>query len=503
MGEEVELKLDLAGGAGADIRTLPLLAGTAPAVLPQFAIYYDTSAGKLARAGVSLRVRRSAGRWIQTVKRTLPGEGLLQRGEWEWEVADEQPDVAKLGELSFDLDGTIPKLARKLEPVLRTEIQRTSWLVERNGSHVQVDLDLGQLTSGDRSTPVAEVEFELIEGSRQALTDLAREVAGCLPVRLGVLSKADRGAALREGRLGAPRKAEPVRVTADMRAADALSAIGQACLKHYRQNEDVVLALRQPEALHQARVALRRLRAAFTLFKPVIAADTAYPALRSELRWFTAQLGDARDLDVYLKRDLPEEELQAVSRAREQAYDRVIEAMNDARSRLLVIDLAGWLALGSWRGESRAVRPITPFAAKRLDRLWGAVEPTGRRLEQMGEEERHRLRIEVKKMRYAVEFFTDLYRPSKAKKHFVASIEALQEALGLLNDIATARTLTAATASDAPQEQADRLSHLRVAEQALARLGRAGPFWRSGGEGRSREPRRQVEPSDEGSLISE
>lgn len=496
MSEEVELKLDLAGTADADVRTLPCLAGTAPAVLPQFAIYYDTPGGKLARAGVSLRVRRSADRWIQTVKRTSPSEGLFQRGEWEWEVPDERPDLARLEDLPFDLDGTLAKLARKLEAVLRTEIERTSWMLERDGNRLQVDLDRGQLSSGDRSAPVAEVEFELLDGSPATLTDVGREVAACLPARLGVLSKADRGAALRDGKLGAPRKADPVRVTADMRVADAFATIGQACLRHYRQNEDVVLAERQPEALHQARVALRRLRAAFALFKPVIAKDDAYPALRAELRWFTAQLGDARNLDVYLKRDLPDEERQAMSLAREQAYDRVLDAMNQARSRLLVIELAGWLALGSWRGGRRAERPIPSFAGKRLDRLWGAVEPTGRNLEQMDEEERHRLRIEVKKMRYAAEFFTDLYPSSKAKKQFVAAIEDLQESLGLLNDIATARTLTSASDAVAAQEQATDLPHLQDAEGALARVSKAGPFWRKEGDaGSRRKPFRQARPS--------
>jgi CHAD domain-containing protein len=68
-----------------------------------------------------------------------------------------------------------------------------------------------------------------------------------------------------------------------------------------------------------------------------------------ELRWFTAQLGDARNLDVYLERQLPDEERGSLTGMREQTYDRVIEAMNSQRQRDLMLDLVGWIALGDWQ----------------------------------------------------------------------------------------------------------------------------------------------------------
>jgi CHAD domain-containing protein len=143
-----------------------------------------------------------------------------------------------------------------------------------------------------------------------------------------------------------------------------------------------------------------------------------------------------------------------------------------------MIDLTGWAAIGGWRGASRAVQPIGAFAAKRLDRLWGTVEPTGRSLARMDEESRHQLRIQVKKMRYAVEFFDRLFPASKAKKRFGVAVEAVQEALGKLNDMATARTIKIGDESGWWQEQSEELSSLRDAELAMKQLGKAGPFWR-------------------------
>ena len=75
--------------------------------------------------------------------------------------------------------------------------------------------------------------------------------------------------------------------------------IANACIQHYRLNEPLVIATRDAAALHQTRVAMRRLRSAFTLFRPALH-GAEYQRLRNELRWFTAQLGDARNLDVYL-----------------------------------------------------------------------------------------------------------------------------------------------------------------------------------------------------------
>jgi CHAD domain-containing protein len=261
-----------------------------------------------------------------------------------------------------------------------------------------------------------------------------------------------------------------------MSVAEAFETIVHSCLKHYRLNEPLVIRRSKAGALHQARVAMRRLRSAFTLFRPAVE-DVEFQHLRHELRWFTAQLGDARDLDVYLARDLEEDERADLIRKREQAYDQVIDAMNSHKFRRLLIDLVGWSAIGAWRSAKPAQRPIETFANRRLDRLWHSIIAAGRDVTGMSESERHQLRIQTKKMRYAIEFLWALY-PHSMEKDFASAVERLQDSLGKLNDMATAKTFGAAVDESWLIGSLEERRHLIAAEDALRDLLRAGPFWR-------------------------
>ena len=65
-----------------------------------------------------------------------------------------------------------------------------------------------------------------------------------------------------------------------------------------------MLAGEDPEYLHQMRVALRRLRSAFSVFAPALPAETTAP-VAAELKWLGAALGPARDWDVFVTETLP------------------------------------------------------------------------------------------------------------------------------------------------------------------------------------------------------
>ncbi len=98
---------------------------------------------------------------------------------------------------------------------------------------------------------------------------------------------------------GGSAKAEPIALAAPLTETDAFRAVAHACLRHYRLNEIVLLADRDGDALHQARIALRRLRSAFSLFRPTVRGKD-YHGLRDELGWLAGQFGEARNLDVLL-----------------------------------------------------------------------------------------------------------------------------------------------------------------------------------------------------------
>lgn len=487
---EVELKLEIGPADAARLRAHPLLAGQSGRSVELTSIYYDTEGRTLRKAGYSLRVRQCGDRFAQTVKRQCNGgAGLYDRPEWEQAIAGpglcrdalaETPAAALLGG---------GDKAALLVPLVTSRVERGIWNLVHQGAEIELTLDRGTIEGGGRVEPLCEVELELKRGDPAALMALASALAADFPLRIGVMTKAERGFALADRRLGQVAKAEPVRLAEGMSVAEGFAAIAHACLRHFRLNEPLVDGRRDAAALHQARVAMRRLRSALSLFRPVIR-DEAFPRLREELGWFTAALGDARNIDVFAKRLGDDPALapwrERLDAARDAAYARVEEALASHRLRALILDLVAWMELGDWRRGDRARRPLARFAAKRLDRGWKKVGKRGKAIAALDPEARHRLRIDVKKLRYAVEFLAGLQPGHHAA--FAAKLEALQEALGELNDIETGHALLDSLSNGrpaplppafAPEAEAARTTALLAdAQKAHDALSEIGPFWR-------------------------
>lgn len=438
MADEVELKLEIASEDAGAFEASGLLAG-APKKLRLISTYFDTPDRDVANAGFSLRIRRSGKKRIQTIKAAgASAAGLFIRSEWERPVEDDTPIL----DYTTPLPSLLGDRALAIAPAFTVKIERHRWIVVEGEATIELVLDRGEVVAGERRTPVCEIELELQSGDRAALFAFARKIDAVAPVRLGVLSKAERGYRL-TGAAAAMAKAEPVALAAGLTAAQAFGQIVQSCVRHFRFNEALLAVNRDAAALHQARVALRRLRSAFSIFKPMI--GDAATDLQSELRWLASQLGEARDLDVLLKRAAPGPLHGRIAAMREAAYDRVCETLSSARARRSMFDIAAWVAAANWPGtaggEPGGNRPARDFAAKALDRYRRKVKRKGRNLERLDDEARHEVRKSAKKLRYAAEFFAALFerKPEKRRhKRFIEALETLQDELGALNDLATA-----------------------------------------------------------------
>jgi inorganic triphosphatase YgiF len=471
---EIELKLEIDPEAAERLLLESWLCDGHCRAEPQLSVYYDTADGEIRRRGFTLRVRSVGDRYLQTVKTLAAGAGLFDRGEWEYEIGGielERECLSRTPLAHFESSG--------LEPIIRSQVTRRSCRVVSDGSEFQLDYDEGEISAGLRSQRISELELELINGDPSIAHKLARTIADREPAKLGVVSKAERGFALADDRLGKAVKAEPVAIRPGMTIGEGFATIVAACIRHFRLNEPLVISRRSPEALHQSRVALRRLRAAFWLFRSAIS-DSRFDLLRDELRWFTRKFGDARNLDVFLQRDHPQSERSRLEREREEAYDRVVEAMDSKRCRLLILDIIGWSSFGEWSRQAMAGRPIEPYVSRRIDRLWAKLTHS-RHLSHMSEEERHRLRILAKKLRYALEFVAALHvNERERQKKFAKGIEDLQEALGQLNDLTVARTLVAVDAWPIELHEPDEAERalLHDAGRSLDHLRDAGAYWR-------------------------
>jgi len=140
------------------------------------------------------------------------------------------------------------------------------------------------------------------------------------------------------------------------------------------------------------------------------------------------------------------------ARQRLQGYRRAHDAVQSARFRALVLDTAEWVEAGPWTTSDsplmqlRREMPIGIYAAEQLSRRRKKIRRQGAKLDQLGPEQLHQLRIQVKKARYAVEFFFGVYggkKSAKLRKKVVSSLKQLQNCLGGLNDIVTRKVLCA------------------------------------------------------------
>jgi triphosphatase len=428
--------------------------------------YFDTPEGALRSAGLALRIRRTARGWEQTLKGEGEGvAGLQERPEWNWPVGGDAVAGELLAETpAAKILGGRKALAlalQRLVPVFESDFSRTTHPLQfPDGTRAELCVDSGEVRAGGRTAPVCEAEIELIPGLASApdgvraqsmrLYDLPMALLDTLPVRLGYLSKAERASGLLARARAHPVKAEPVGLAEGMTQAAAFRAIATACMAQLQANEAGMLAGRDPEYLHQMRVALRRLRSAFAVFRERIPAERL-ALVEDEARALGRRLGSARDWDVLcteslraIVRSFPDEPgIAAIARraARERAaHGRDARAaVSDPGYTRGLLRLAQMLAAVDEFIDHRA-EPLPAFAATILQHRHRRLCHLGARLAGLSAEELHDLRIRAKKLRYAAEFFGSLF-PGRRARAYAKALSGLQDVLGGLNDMATATRL--------------------------------------------------------------
>jgi len=445
MSREMELKLILDPAGRKALADTALLSGSRATVRILDATYFDTADHALRAAGYSLRVRRERGRHVQTIKSAGGGAGLFVRMEWEHEVDDGAPALHPADD---PLHGVLrPEQIDALLPIFRTVVRREKRIVERGGARVEIAIDSGKIVAGDRSEPLCELEMELLSGKAGVLFDMARKLDAAAPLRLSVLSKPEQGYRLVEDGEEKAIKAAPVDLSSVNDSGIAFTRIAEGCIRQFRLNEDIFQSTGSPESLHQMRVAIRRLRSAFRLFRPMLKGGRNYRPLAAALKELGAVLGELRDIDVVMAH-LAHQDRERLSAAREEARETVAMTLRLARTRHLMLDLAEWLALPDWREHAeradRADVPLAAFASDALRRCRRQLKRAGKNWADLDAGGRHEVRKKAKTLRYATEFFASLFAEGKAGKRQVAFRDALaelQDELGALNDLEVAPIL--------------------------------------------------------------
>lgn len=466
--------------------------------------YFDTPEQALFGLGFSLRVQRSGARRVQRLSRE-PSRRDGGGQKWETPVEDVAPDLSRLAapdlaEILDCLDGAalVPVFTRRV----RCRMQR----IQLPEAMVNVAFSEGVIEAGARSHPVAEVQLDLQSGDPGAIYELGTQLLDIDRLRLASTSECHRGFALASGT--APWPAKPVQpaIACFHVVDDAIAVLLDACRQHLGDNLAGAEDGRDPEGVHQLRVALRRLRSALSLLRREVPAAT-FQAFRQDAKWLATALGPAREWDVFLADTLARPERacapavgfeplrQAAAQQREASYAAVRAALADPRTTRFQLLLGQWIERRGWRteipAEALAVlsEPVCVLAARLLSRLHGKVLKRGNHLRRLDAAGRHQLRVRLKGLRYACEFFLPLW-PGGSAKHFVGRLAKLQATLGADSDAEATRALLHVVGQAAPTPELhsaigavigwqarDRLVSLRRLRRRWRRLRTTAPFW--------------------------
>jgi CHAD domain-containing protein len=293
-----------------------------------------------------------------------------------------------------------------------------------------------------------------------------------------------------------------------MTVEEALQRVGRACLGHLLRNQPAALA-GSIEGVHQVRVATRRLRSMLSAVKELLS-EGERRWVSDEIKAITGALGPARNLDVFATELLPPardeapdqpgwDELSAATEsAREKAHRHVADEIGSPRHTATLLRLLRWFEGCGWRGERRegpddamttAIGTIAPAV---LDRRRVSVRKRSRHFRRLPARGRHRVRIAVKKLRYAIELLEGLYDRDDARP-FIKRLKRVQDELGYANDVRVAYGIMIELGRSAPtvepladagaQMLAHHERHLAKDEDNIRRhlkeLNRTPPFWRA------------------------
>jgi len=492
---ERELKFRLPGDAGSGL--WPLLPGTpAPARRRLDSTYFDTPDFRLRAARAALRLRRDGRKRIMCFKSEAPGtQGLPQRREWEAPAlrGSFSPEALPCEEIKAASGIDLRRHAAALAPVFETRfVRRSTQVVLGDGTRVDVCLDAGTIDAGRQSMPLLELELELVEGSPASMLALAEALVEPLGLELEVRSKAEQGYRLIESRAAIPLKAQLPRLRRGMSAEQAMLAILDGCRAQVQGNVFGTMHSRNPEFLHQLRVGLRRLRSALRTFSPLVTKSSVQPVTR-ELKAIVARLGGARDWDVFymiLSQQIappagrsPEMArlLRKVRVRRSAARGQAREALGAAAFQKFLLHLMRWTEEAPWRDSDQireaVAHPVGQYGRRALARQERKALRHAQSIDWADSAARHRLRILVKRLRYACEFFADML-PSRTTRRYLERLEAVQDVLGELNDIAVAGRLLEELGKGSNPESAAFVQGWLAARQGIL-LAQLGVVWRS------------------------
>jgi triphosphatase len=418
--------------------------------------YYDTSDFHLRRHHLGFWLQKRRGRYVQALTDFGRDTGNdIDGGEWRDLIDTNIPDLTA-PQTGARLPTTISDGG--LKSLFITRARRTALKVITDPAvEVVASLDDGEILATNAASAESDcrLSLELRRGECAAVYDMAIRLLDAVPLRIATQNRLERGYQLC-GYEPEVAMAEPLVLDPSMTVEMVLQRVGHECLNHLLRNEPAAAA-GNPEAFHQIRVAMRRVRSVLTAMRPMLPPEQ-YQWLKNELKWLAASLGPARDWDVFatnllapvrsaLKAESDLENLtEAVTHRQQAALEVARKAIGSRRYAEAMLKMLRWFETCGWReqrvSEHSALlfSSISGVAPALIERRWGQAMKRSKNFPELAQGDRHQVRIALKELRYMIEFLGSLFDPSSMKA-LTKRLKGLQEDLGHLNDVHTAQEL--------------------------------------------------------------
>jgi CHAD domain-containing protein/adenylate cyclase class IV len=419
--------------------------------------YFDTQDWSILAAGWACRVRHRKGNDKLTLKSLYGGDGnVFVRAEIS-QPAKAHRKTARLypgaGPVKEELDAILKDTPA--EELFHVTSRRTVYELEKpEAGPVLIELDLDESRiEADKTTDKAsgvldftELELELKAGSAADLESAAmllQDEAGLTPAQYSKFERGLQAAGLEIDTLIASPQAttidedDPVLTLLYAYLAEQLAIIRR---QHPRALEGI-----DPEGVHQMRVAMRRTRAVMRAFRSILG-DDVVSHFNKELRWLARNLGRARDADVTEQgaREADEADTGHYERFLEQetisAYEHLVEVLQSERCAALEEQLAQFVSAGPSEEmqDQHGNLSIADCARLFVHASLNVLLAHGDAIDaDSPAKQLHKLRIETKRFRYLLDFFSTVQADTWAQA--MESVKQLQDVLGEHQDAVTAQ----------------------------------------------------------------
>lgn len=456
--------------------------------------YFDTPDGRLAQAGIALRLRLEGKQWVQTIK--APGPDELSRVEINHPRPKPELDLELYDNTS--MAPFFAGLAHAPEQLYETRVQRLVLRQDTGDGAIEFAYDQGVIIAGRFELPLCELELELISGNADQLFTVGAEWLEKYGLILDLRSKAERGnglarlagtaagqdgtgrrtdfPAMQAHQLFSPRRAGAIALEAGMSLAQVYLRCINECMNHIVRNATLLAGTESqyvsPELsagyVHQLRVGIRRLRSCWKFFGTWLPVRDS--VLESELRRYFSLLGQARDADIirlHIEPRLMDAGMPALappSRPEGTGADmdhagmRTMAASAAFQSCLLTL-LEHTVVTISPAPQARPKADSAEHARagdtaqalrKRLNKWLNRLCTEGEHFSRLPATEQHRLRKKTKRLRYCLEFSASLLERKRTRR-VQRALAAVQEELGRLNDLYLAQSHYTPQAALQPQ----------------------------------------------------